>query len=73
METETTIPSLASTERAAIVAALRHFNGNRTYAARALVISIRTLQRKLKADPSIEQEVLASHDAVTDCRNVAAC
>jgi DNA-binding NtrC family response regulator len=35
-------------ERAAIKNALREHDGNRTYAARALRISVRTLQRKLK-------------------------
>lgn len=40
---------LQNMERAAIISALDSFQGNRTRAAEALGISIRTLQRKLKA------------------------
>jgi DNA-binding NtrC family response regulator len=36
-------------ERLAIESALKHFAGNRTHAAESLGISVRTLQRKLKA------------------------
>jgi DNA-binding NtrC family response regulator len=35
-------------EQAAILAALKRYNGNRTHAARQLGISVRTLQRKMK-------------------------
>lgn len=38
---------LAEIERQAIIAALEHCNGNRTEAAKALEISIRTLRNKL--------------------------
>jgi DNA-binding NtrC family response regulator len=41
--------SLADLERAAILSALERSHGNRTRAADALGISVRTLQRKLKA------------------------
>ena len=41
--------SLEELERAAIEAALRRCGGNRTHAANALGLSVRTLQRKLKA------------------------
>jgi DNA-binding NtrC family response regulator len=47
----TEIPSgipLYELERAAIENALREHDGNRTHAAKALRISVRTLQRKLK-------------------------
>ncbi len=40
---------LAYTERVVIEAALSDWGGNRTRAARQLGISLRTLQRKLKA------------------------
>lgn len=53
MATESlTVPryeTLAYIERAAIEAALSDWGGNRTRAARQLGISVRTLQRKLKA------------------------
>lgn len=39
---------LETIERAAILAALRQNNSNRTHTARALGIGIRTLQRKIK-------------------------
>ncbi len=73
MEATAELQSLAQTERSAIVQALRHYGGNRTHAARSLVISIRTLQRKLKADPTIEREAAINHDAVTRCTNDVAC
>lgn len=41
--------SLKDFQRAAMEKALAEFNGNRTRAAEALGISVRTLQRKLKA------------------------
>ncbi|MDB5345498.1 MAG: Sigma-54 dependent transcriptional regulator/response regulator [Schlesneria sp.] len=41
--------SLQDMERTAILSALDRFHGNRTHAAEALGISVRTLQRKLKA------------------------
>jgi hypothetical protein len=41
--------TLADLEERAIAAALTRFNNNRTRAARALGISVRTLQRKLGA------------------------
>ena len=41
--------TLADLEERAIAAALGRFNNNRTRAARALGISVRTLQRKLGA------------------------
>lgn len=41
--------SLEDLERAAVEQALVQHNGNRTHAARTLGISVRTLQRKLKA------------------------
>lgn len=40
---------LEALEREAIEQALEHHNGNRTHAAKSLGISVRTLQRKLKA------------------------
>jgi transcriptional regulator with PAS, ATPase and Fis domain len=40
---------LEAIERAAILATLEAHGGNRTHAAAALRISVRTLQRKLKA------------------------
>ncbi|WP_010586336.1 sigma-54-dependent transcriptional regulator [Schlesneria paludicola] len=45
---------LQSLERSAILSALDRFQGNRTRAAEALGISVRTLQRKLKAWQSNE-------------------
>jgi DNA-binding NtrC family response regulator len=50
---------LEEIERAAIEQALDHFDQNRTRAARSLGISVRTLQRKLKAwgDGASSQEV----------------
>lgn len=42
------IDTLAELERAAVMRALRAHQGNRTQAAKALGISVRTLQRKLK-------------------------
>ena len=45
---EKDIESLAALERAAVLRALRAYQGNRTRAARALGISVRTLQRKLR-------------------------
>jgi DNA-binding NtrC family response regulator len=41
--------SLEDLERAAVEQALRQHHGNRTHAAKTLGISVRTLQRKLKA------------------------
>ena len=41
--------TLAELERAAIVAALERNAGNRTLASQALGISVRTLQRRIKA------------------------
>ena len=41
--------TLADLERRAIEDALERYEGNRTHAARSLGISVRTLQRKLKA------------------------
>jgi transcriptional regulator with PAS, ATPase and Fis domain len=41
--------NLQALENAAIRNALRHAAGNRTYAAKSLGISVRTLQRKLRA------------------------
>ncbi len=41
--------SLAQIERRAVELALDHHHGNRTRAAASLGISVRTLQRKLKA------------------------
>ena len=41
--------SLAEIERRAVQMALDHHHGNRTRAAASLGISVRTLQRKLKA------------------------
>jgi DNA-binding NtrC family response regulator len=41
--------SLQDMERTAILSSLDRFHGNRTHAAEALGISVRTLQRKLKA------------------------
>jgi transcriptional regulator with PAS, ATPase and Fis domain len=41
--------SMEEIERVAIETALRRHGGNRTHAAEALGISVRTLQRKLKA------------------------
>ena len=41
--------SLAEIERRAVELALDHHHGNRTRAAASLGISVRTLQRKLKA------------------------
>jgi DNA-binding NtrC family response regulator len=52
--------NLHDAERTAILSVLERCQGNRTHAAEALGISVRTLQRKLKAwgqataDPSIE-------------------
>jgi transposase-like protein len=40
--------TLAELEKLAIVQTLQQFDGNRTKAARALGISVRTLQRKLR-------------------------
>ena len=60
-----TAGSLQDLERAAFLAALKHSGGKRTKAAEALGISVRTLQRKLKAwgleagetpEPSSESE-----------------
>lgn len=42
------IATLPDLERAAVIRALKLHNGNRTRAAKALSISVRTLQRKLK-------------------------
>ena len=47
---------LQELERVAIQAALDRFHGNRTHAAEALGISVRTLQRKLKALQSQQDE-----------------
>lgn len=47
--------TLAELEDRAIAAALQRFNNNRTRAARALGISVRTLQRKLGAKNSPEE------------------
>ena len=47
--------TLADLEERAIAAALRRFNNNRTRAARALGISVRTLQRKLGAKNAAEE------------------
>jgi DNA-binding NtrC family response regulator len=44
-----TLGSLQDLERAAVIAALERCRGNRTKAAESLGISVRTLQRKLKA------------------------
>jgi DNA-binding NtrC family response regulator len=44
-----TTATMEEIERAAIQSSLRRHNGNRTHAAEALGISVRTLQRKLKA------------------------
>lgn len=44
-------------ESAAICIALDTAHGNRTLAARSLGISVRTLQRKLKAIPHLEEGV----------------
>jgi DNA-binding protein Fis len=44
--------SLAELESAALTNALARCNGNRTHAAHLLGISVRTLQRKLKAEAS---------------------
>jgi two-component system, NtrC family, response regulator HydG len=44
-----TLGSLQDLERSAVIAALEHCRGNRTKAAESLGISVRTLQRKLKA------------------------
>jgi DNA-binding NtrC family response regulator len=41
--------SLVALQRAAVEKALAEFNGHRTRAAESLGISVRTLQRKLKA------------------------
>ena len=41
--------SLEDLERVAVESALKHHQGNRTHAAKSLGISVRTLQRKLKA------------------------
>jgi len=41
--------TLEELEHAAVEQALEHYEGNRTHAAKALGISVRTLQRKLKA------------------------
>jgi two-component system, NtrC family, response regulator HydG len=46
---------LATLERSAIVEALRRFDGNRTRAAEALGISVRTLQRRLRDWGDVEQ------------------
>jgi DNA-binding NtrC family response regulator len=43
------IVALRDLETAALLNALEHCHGNRTHAARALGISVRTLQRKLKS------------------------
>ncbi len=48
--------TLAELEERAIAAALQRFNNNRTRAARALGISVRTLQRKLGAKSGGEAE-----------------
>lgn len=50
IDRESTEPSdtLADLERAAVMRALKTYEGNRTQAAKALGISVRTLQRKLK-------------------------
>lgn len=48
-ETNSSQPDLEAIERAAILATLEAHGGNRTHAAAALRISVRTLQRKLKA------------------------
>lgn len=56
--------TLEDLERAAVEQALRDSQGNRTHAAKSLGISVRTLQRKLKAwhganhtvDPPIANE-----------------
>jgi len=45
---ETPILTLAELERIAIIDALQRCQGNRTHAAKALGISVRTLQRKIK-------------------------
>ncbi len=64
--------TLDQLEEQAIAAALERFNGNRTRAARALGISVRTLQRKLGAkhgteegenDPAVEGEPVAAEEA----------
>ena len=63
--------NLAFIERLTIARALIHCDGNRTHAARELGISVRTLQRKLKADPAIEQA--ASRDTPSCCTNDVSC
>jgi DNA-binding NtrC family response regulator len=45
----TPVSSLVELQRAAVEKALSDFNGHRTRAAESLGISVRTLQRKLKA------------------------
>ncbi|MCL2648201.1 MAG: sigma-54 dependent transcriptional regulator [Phycisphaerales bacterium] len=52
--------TLASLEEKAIAAALVRFNNNRTRAARALGISVRTLQRKLGTKNAPESDAPAS-------------
>ena len=68
---ETLSLNLAFIERLTIARALMQHEGNRTYAARDLGISVRTLQRKLKADPSIAHAI--SSDGVSRCTTDAPC
>jgi len=42
------VPTIAELERKGIIAALDRFEGNRTYAAKALGISLRSLRNKLR-------------------------
>ncbi len=61
--------SLVDLERYAIIGALATHHGNRTHAARELGISVRTLQRKLKADPAItSQRMTQINDEINECR-----
>ena len=69
METESL--NLAFIERLTIARALIHCDGNRTHAARELGISVRTLQRKLKANPGIAHAI--SSDEVSRCTTDAPC
>jgi DNA-binding NtrC family response regulator len=57
--------TLAQIERQAIVEALEHFDQNRTHAAQALAISIRTMRNKIR-EYRIEDEWAPAKRMIAD-------